>query len=162
MGRENSKMKIYKTDGRGFSLAEVIFVIAIATFLACVTVPLLLKYVEKTKVTADAQMVDSVKMMVTVALSEPKVTGADEPGIPEAETWLNLSSAADFQGAFGEAVAQRLGYDNAALMTDPDVGITSKLQMKNASIITVTIDEDGCCTEVTIWSEDGRELLSVH
>ena len=154
-------MKIYKTNEKGFSLAEVIFVIAIATFLVCVTVPLLLKYVEKTKITADTQMADTIKMLVTVTLSEPKVMNTQEPGIPEDGTRLDLSNAEDFQGAFGEAVAQRLGYDNVALMTDSEVGIVTELQMRDAFTITALVD-DGCCTGVTILSEDGSELLSVR
>ena len=155
-------MRIHRADEKGFSLVEVIFVIAIVAFLVCVTVPPLLKYMEKTKVTADTQMVNMVKMMVTVTLSDPKVVNAEEPGLPQAGTLIDLSSAADFQGAFGEVVARRLGYDSVMLMTDQENGIVSKLQMKDASIITVMIGNDGSCKEVTIWSRDGNELISAH
>lgn len=155
-------MKIHRADEKGFSLVEVIFVIAIVAFLVCVTVPLLLKYMEKTKLTADTQMANTVKMMVTATLSDPKVVNADNTGIPQTGTLIDLSSATDFQGAFGEVVAQRLGYDSVALMTDSEVGIVSQLQMKDASIITIMIDGDGSCRDVTIWSRDGNKLISVH
>ena len=155
-------MRIQRADEKGFSLVEVILVIAIVAFLACVTVPPLLKYMEKTKVTADTQMANTVKMMVTVTLSDPKVVNAEEPGLPQAGTLLDLSSATDFQGAFGEIVARRLGYDSVALMTDLEIGIVSQLRMKDASIITVTIDGDGSCKEVTIWSRDGSELICTY
>lgn len=144
------KDKKQKTIGnKGFSLVELIIVIAIMAILVGVMAPQLLRYVERTRVSADTQVADSVKTAVTTAMMDPEVIGAVTPGIPAAGAALDFATAGNFTGAFGEAVAQTLGYADVATMTGA-TGIISELQSEGATGITATIDGTGNRVTVTI------------
>lgn len=62
-----------KMNNKGFSLVELIIVIAIMAILVGVLAPQLLKYIEKTNVSADVQLADSVKTAVQTAIMDPSV-----------------------------------------------------------------------------------------
>ena len=145
-------MKKQKSIGnKGFSLVELIIVIAIMAILVGVMAPQLLRYVERTRISADTQVADSVKTAITTAMLDPAVISADTPGIPGTlPATLNLATAANFTGAFGDAVAQTLGYASVAAMTDTDTGIVSELQSNEATGITAVIEATGNRVTVTI------------
>ena len=150
-------MKKQKSMGnKGFSLVELIIVIAIMAILVGVLAPQLLRYVERTRVSADTQVADSVKTAITTAMLDPAVISATTPRTPAAGATLDLATAADFTGAFGTAVAETLGYADVATMTGTN-GIVSELQSNGASGITATIDATGNRVTVTITgSDDGN------
>ena len=62
-----------KKNNKGFSLVELIIVIAIMAILVGVLVPTYLIYVQKSRVSHDAQLVDSISKAITYAASDPKV-----------------------------------------------------------------------------------------
>ena len=160
-------MKKQKSIGnKGFSLVELIIVIAIMAILVGVMAPQLLRYVERTRISADTQVADSVKTAITTAMLDPAVISADTPGIPGTlPATLNLATAANFTGAFGDAVAQTLGYARVAAMTDTDTGIVSELQSNGATGITAVIDATGNRVTVTITgshadgTDDGAPIV---
>ena len=73
-------MKKQKSMGnKGFSLVELIIVIAIMAILVGVMAPQLMKYVEKSRVVADMQVADTVRTAIMTAMLDPSVTASTLP-----------------------------------------------------------------------------------
>ena len=64
-----------KTNNKGFSLVELIIVIAIMAILVGVLAPQYLKYVEKSRVSADKDQLDSFYTACTTAAADPELKG---------------------------------------------------------------------------------------
>ena len=62
-----------KMNNKGFSLVELIIVIAIMAILSAALAPQLMKYIEKSRVSTDKSSCDSIKSCVNTALAEEKV-----------------------------------------------------------------------------------------
>lgn len=119
------KDKKQKTIGnKGFSLVELIIVIAIMAILVGVMAPQLLRYIERTRVSADTQVADSVRTAVRTAMMDPVVL--DDPDSNAYITTLRtsnnteatavpLSDVASLTHAFADAVAETLGVETADL-----------------------------------------------
>ena len=60
-------------ENKGFSLVELIIVIAIMAILVGVMAPLLIKYIEKTNISADTQLCDTIHTAIITAMSDPEV-----------------------------------------------------------------------------------------
>ena len=89
-------------NNKGFSLVELIIVIAIMAILVGVMAPQLIKYIEKTNVSSDTQVADSVRSAVTTAMLDPAVIQDDTYKFP---TSGDLASCLTSGGAaFEEAV----------------------------------------------------------
>ena len=58
-------------NNKGFSLVELIIVIAIMAILVGVMAPQLIKYIEKTNVSSDVQLCDSIRTALTTAAMDP-------------------------------------------------------------------------------------------
>lgn len=61
-------------DNKGFSLVELIIVIAIMAVLIGVLAPIMIKYIEKANITSDQQMLDALYQATVLAMSDPDVT----------------------------------------------------------------------------------------
>lgn len=70
-------------NNKGFSLVELIIVIAIMAILVGVIAPQLIKYIEKSRQSADIQLCDTVKTAMTTAMSDPAVVTANETPWPD-------------------------------------------------------------------------------
>ncbi len=97
-------------NNKGFSLVELIIVIAIMAILVGVMAPQLIKYIEKTNVSSDVQLCDSIKTAVTTAMMDPTVINTASATLPASDTWLEVSNINESDNGFGAAVAEILGY----------------------------------------------------
>lgn len=74
----NKKQK--SLTNKGFSLVELIIVIAIMAVLVGVLAPQYIKYLDKSKISSDKQLTDNVRQAMTTTLLDPNVTGAPAKG----------------------------------------------------------------------------------
>ena len=115
-------------NNKGFSLVELIIVIAIMAILVGVMAPQLIKYIEKTNVSSDTQLADTVKSAVTTAMMDPSVIANTSNGIPAADTWVNVSGMTSNTSDvtyFNGAVKEILGFEPS--------DINSRLKSTHAS-----------------------------
>lgn len=120
-------------NNKGFSLVELIIVIAIMAILVGVMAPQLIRYIEKTKESSDIQLLDTVKSAVTTAVMDPDVVTATGVTIPTGAQDLSAFTKDD---ALGKAVKATLGGDATY--------VTNQLKSKKAGDkkITVTVDDN--------------------
>lgn len=141
-------MKKQKSMGnKGFSLVELIIVIAIMAILVGVMAPQLIKYVEKTNVSNDVQVADSVRTAIQTAMLDPTVIN-DTTSQTELSTYkttnTNLTSIAS-TSEFGKAVLEILTGSDSGAFTD----VTGKLKSKGAKDGAVMFRIQG--NDVVVW-----------
>lgn len=139
-------MKKQKSMGnKGFSLVELIIVIAIMAILVGVLAPQLLKYVERSRQAKDTQAVDTVHTAIVTAMLDPMVTDA-----PATATYNSL---ADLYGATGQdefvkAVKEIVNQSDATKIEG--AAFTSKAYQNNK--IKITIKDNKVTCEVAVNS----------
>ena len=111
-------------NNKGFSLVELIIVIAIMAILVGVMAPQLIKYIEKTNVSNDAQICDSIRSAITTAMLDPEVVNASTPGLPTTDS-NGFVTAVPTDGAFIKAVDEILGLASG---TDPTADASYKFK----------------------------------
>ena len=86
-----------KTNNKGFSLVELIIVVAIMAVLVGVLAPQYIKYLDKSKVGADKQLADNLKQAISTTILDPTITdGLNSASTVVAETELNEKNSTKF------------------------------------------------------------------
>lgn len=122
-------------NNKGFSLVELIIVIAIMAILVGVMAPQLIKYIEKANASADAQLADTVHSAVIDAALDPEVATDNSAGIPTG--WVEIVSgttwsASSTTSSFERAVCEILGVTSTSQLS-------SSLKSNGASAISVSV-----------------------
>lgn len=92
---------------KGFSLVELIIVIAIMAILIGVMAPQLIKYIEKTNVSADIQLCDTVHQAIVMAMTDPEVLTANDHSASQIRNIQDGSSSMRCGGGFANSAFTR-------------------------------------------------------
>lgn len=102
-----------KKNNKGFSLVELIIVIAIMAILAGALAPALIKYINKSRRSTDVQNADSLRTALQTALSDPDAADANAANNNAVQSAASITANA--QDAFLKEVYSIVG--SASLKT---------------------------------------------
>ncbi len=144
-----------KTNNKGFSLVELLVVIGIMAIAVGLMAPQLIKYIEKTNVSSDIQLADTIRTGVTTSIVDAEVQ-ADEASHPflalmESDTGMNINENTQFlnstcvlktslEESFGFPIDDILGQVRSAHGDDIDCNVRTN---NNQVVVTFT------CTDST-------------
>lgn len=93
---------------KGFSMVELIIVIAIMAILAGALAPALIKYINKSRISTDIQTANTIATAVQTALANE--TGYDEAAsVMGAGTWTDIATLYTTGSTFGPLVKDTVG-----------------------------------------------------
>ena len=126
-------------NNKGFSLVELIIVIAIMAILVGVMAPQLIKYIEKTNVSSDTQLCDTVKTAVTTAVMDPEVLN-DSSSVTTISGWSSPTALSTLSGTTPKctsSVLEALGVSqgsqaNSQLKSSGATGVTFQVMGANS------------------------------
>ena len=128
-------------NNKGFSLVELIIVIAIMAILVGVMAPQLIKYIEKSKVSADTQAADAVHSAILTAMMDPEVvndpTYNSSTVLTGAQSVGGLGTGDVVASAALEILGETAGAD-----------VTARLKSTNASDICFEVVNNN---KVSVW-----------
>ncbi len=141
-----------KMNNKGFSLVELIIVIAIMAVLIAVLAPQYLKYVEKSRISADGQTMDEFVSALQVLVSDTDVDlDQDTTGNKYKVTYNTSTKQLDISGDLKTA------FDNAGVLdTSAKYTLKSKLFTGHTPAVSVDIKWNG-----TVWELE-KNIPSVN
>ena len=99
-------MKKIRKSNKGFTLVELIIVVAIIAVLSAVVAPQYLRYVEKSKISADKDTAAAIEQAVNVLVADGIATADDDY-----VTWVVSGDDAGLDGAGATDVEKITGID---------------------------------------------------
>ena len=154
-------MKLFKKKGnnKGFSLVELIVVVAIMAVLLGVLVPTLIRHVESSKLGKDKQAIDNVKEAIEIALANEKYMSL------ETSTDIDLYSSGNIVLTGLSGIDSTVGGDFLTEVKNnlggkDTIKLTSKLAKETdtkKTTIKVTIKNCVCKITVKAATEDSTD-----
>lgn len=138
-----NKLKEKKLNNKGFSLVELIIVIAIMAVLVGVLAPQYLKYVERSRVSTDQDNITAIESACQVWGAETDTTLADL--FTAGTHTITLNRGAAPSGADAQITA---AMNNAGLDTSVEL---QNRQTAASCTITVVVAADGTVTITNNW-----------
>jgi len=137
-------------NNRGFSLVELIIVIAIMAILVGVMAPQLIKYIEKTNVSADLQLCDSVQEAIIISANDPTILEAEDKSAEMIADMFDPTNSgtilARYSGdwltcEFCKSVVEILGFNPFDIHGNSDDMLKSSAKRNNGGLMQCTNDE---------------------
>ncbi len=160
-------MKLFKKrNNKGFSLVELIVVVAIMAVLLGVLVPTLIRHVESSKLGKDKQAIDNVKEAIEIALANEKYMAFELDGNLYNEGNIDLSKLSAAITSTGITDTDKSNAAKAAFVTEvkknlgekDTIALTSKLtKTSGATSTTITVKVENCVCKIVVAAaaEDG-------
>ncbi len=144
-----------KMNNKGFSLVELIIVIAIMAVLVGVLAPQFMKYVERSRKSTDVQNVAAIVEALQVYAVDPMVTDKLQDG---GTIKLTTTSTAVSGGAGGNCTKNTDKALTAAGIKE--IGLKSSGWAAGDVTLTVTVNSDGSITVAESSLNTGHSLLN--
>lgn len=147
-------------NNRGFSLVELIIVIAITAILVGVIAPMLIKILEKSRVAADRSMLDAISSAIVFSSSERRVQD-DAASVNYLKSCVSSPTALESvptDSVLYNAILEKLGWDDLSAAT-----YRQKIKSAHTSSSQIFIQyKGGMDNPVAIWitytdAEAGRD-----
>lgn len=139
------QLQKFKKNKKGFTLVELIIVIAIIVILAAVLAPQYIRYVEKSRVATDKNAMDEIKHNVEIALGDPEIyaKAADAASSGElTETFVDNTAPTGGSADLEAEVGKTLGNSGA-------VDFKSKTYDGSTYTVKIKFDTTNQTVEVT-------------
>lgn len=133
-----------KLGNKGFSLVELIIVIAIMVLLVGLLAPQYIKYLDKSRIAADTQLADNVRQAMSTTLLDPNVTTIPDGTAPlgeapsagtagiEKDYWYNVYEILGVSTK--NDLISKLKYDNTIASGADAVDITYTITNGNVTV----------------------------
>lgn len=145
-------------NNKGFSLVELIIVIAIMVILVAVLAPQYLRYVERSRVAADTQTLVAYINAMQVAAADEDANLVDDAGTTYSITSAGGSAAYTVSDDLQEVLNDRLGLVDEASMTNTE--FQSQAYTTAPCNIVLSYDSTGLVWRVTASDTAGEVGIS--
>ena len=135
----------YMKKNKGFSLVELIIVIAIMAILVGLIAPFLIYFVEKSNVSSDYQLADTVRSCVAYSIVDAKVKDdpVSQPKLNAMEAGPIDISTLDDGSVLKESVTEYLGVDPSTLTSQHDPSSQIMVSTTNGIVkVTITMTDN--------------------
>jgi type IV pilus assembly protein PilA len=148
----NKKRKVL--GNKGFSLVELIIVIAIMAVLMAVLAPQLIKYVEKSRVQADNTAASELLNAVKIAVTNEDIYELLPTTVAQTVTWtgstgaITISAGGAHDPLLGE-ICNTLELDS----TNPVIEVKAKAHETQQYVISIDVDSGIPVVDHTDWKD---------
>lgn len=146
-----------KTNNKGFSLVELIIVIAIMAVLIAVLAPQFLRYVERSRIARDNSAIGEIATSIKAGMADEAInTGVAAAGTA---TYVATAAAGGTPTNFTFTAAANSGLDDEIIATvGSPVNLTSNAYTTTVPTITVTVTAGVVTIQCTNYTTDGTNF----